>query len=90
MKNLILAVFLLAGCATVGQGGYEAEQCPAVMTPAQKESGVVRCRAMCSSYARDFSSFDDDCKCRCKPAVGGGYRPQEQFKVKQKSFSNET
>lgn len=86
MRALILAAFLLVGCATAPTpyGYEEMSSCPAAMDAEQKESGVVRCRAMCSSYARDFATYDDDCKCRCAPQFQGGYRPQQkQQKVPQ-------
>jgi hypothetical protein len=76
-------------CATTSSTGYaEAESCPAAMSEEQRDSGRVRCTAMCSSYARDFASFDDDCKCRCAPAVGGGYRPKTQKSFKT-PFNNQ-
>ena len=80
MVKFFIALALLAvSCATTPSTGYEElASCPAAMDDEQRASGAVRCRAMCSSYARDFSSFDDDCKCRCMPAYGGGYRPQPQ------------
>ncbi|TAL42474.1 MAG: hypothetical protein EPN91_08825 [Salinibacterium sp.] len=63
-----LALLLMLGCATVRSTYEESSECPVVMTEEQHASGVVRCRALCSSYARDFSSYDTDCKCRCRPA----------------------
>lgn len=89
MKKLLVLVGLLLGCATVGHGYAEMDQCPALMTEEQRESGIVRCRSMCSSYARDFAEFDAECKCRCAPATGGGYRPKQQFKVPRQR-TNET
>lgn len=75
MKKLLLSVALLMSCAASQYAFHEAETCPVSMTEDQKASGRVRCAALCSSYARDFASFDDDCKCRCAPQFGGGYRP---------------
>lgn len=71
----LLALSLLSGCATTSYA--ELDQCPAVMDEEQKASGVVRCRAMCSSYNRDFDSFGDDCHCNCASKVGSSYRPQQ-------------
>jgi len=72
----IIAVMLLVGCATTATTNPyqydELQQCPVSMTEEQRSSGVVRCRAMCSSYGRDFDSYTDDCKCWCAPAHGGG------------------
>lgn len=74
----IWLLVLLTSCATTSRYAYEElDSCPARMTPEQRLSGVVRCRAMCSSYARDFAEFTDECGCFCAPAPGqGGYRPQ--------------
>lgn len=82
MRRLI-AVLAFLSCATVAPSTYEeADACPVPMTEEQRASGAVRCRAMCSSYARDFAAFEDDCKCRCQPARGGGYRPQAKPKAR--------
>jgi len=82
MRFALSCTLLLAACATVTSSSYEEmTQCPAAMTEEQHASGVVRCTAMCSSYARDFAEYDStDCKCRCMPAYGGGYKPQPQKK----------
>jgi len=85
MKRLLLILFSLASCAAIHPSGYEeAETCPSPMTQSQAESGIVRCRALCSSYARDFAGFGLDCKCYCRGSAGqGGYVPQAH----QASFS---
>ncbi len=71
---VLSSLSLLVSCASSARYAYEeSESCPVAMTEEQHESGVVRCRAMCSSYARDFAEFDAECKCRCAPP-GGGYR----------------
>lgn len=88
MKKMMVLVGLLMACATVPANRYqyqEMQACPAVMDDEMRESGAVRCRALCSSYAKDFASYDDDCKCRCKggPSNHGGphlkVKPQRQF-----------
>lgn len=67
----VVVGILGAACATVSPYAYdEAAECPAHMTSEGHESGVVRCRAMCSSYARDFADYTSDCKCWCAPASG--------------------
>lgn len=78
MKTLAAFVLLSLSCATTSNpySYEEMAQCPPSMDEEQHESGVVRCRAMCSSYAREFAEFDHECKCRCAPPAGGGYRPQ--------------
>jgi hypothetical protein len=77
MKLIAVVALLAVSCATTNPYAYdEADACPPNMSEEQHESGVVRCRAMCSSYAREFAEFDAECKCRCAPATGGGYRPQ--------------
>ncbi len=71
---LLLSLSSLA-CATVKQNPYayqELDSCPASMSEEQHYSGVVRCRAMCSSYARDFAEFTADCRCWCAPSSPGG------------------
>lgn len=72
MKTLLIAVLLLVGCATVApltnQQQYEMDTCPNLMTDEMRESGAIRCRAMCSSEARDMAYYTDDCKCFCQPA----------------------
>jgi hypothetical protein len=76
-QHAVLALLsMLLSCASSNQYAYsEMDSCPSSMTEEQHESGVVRCRAMCSSYARDFAEFDAECKCRCAPGAGaGGYR----------------
>ena len=75
MKKILIMLCLVSACATVGSNtnpyAYEeAPSCPARMDSQQFESGLVRCRALCSSYARDVDRFDKDCKCYCKPARG--------------------
>jgi hypothetical protein len=46
------------------------------MTAEEHASGVVRCRAMCSSYARDFDNYSAaTCKCFCKPERGAKKAP---------------
>lgn len=75
MKKLFLAVLVITSCATNQYAFSELNSCPAVMDSQQYQSGVVRCRAECSSYARDFYLYSEkDCKCYCQPAMGGGYR----------------
>lgn len=82
----VVVVLLWSACATGNRYAYaEMEACPASMSEGEHESGVVRCRAMCSSYARDFAEYDDHCNCRCAPgANGGGYRPSSP---KAKTFT---
>jgi len=71
MKRLLIILFSFASCAATSRYSYEeSPTCPVQMTEEQHASGAVRCRAMCSSYGRDFASFDPDCKCRCAPAQG--------------------
>lgn len=68
MKKL-LAVVMLISCATVNPYAYdEAPECPGTnMTPAQFDSGTVRCRALCSSWGRNLERYNAaDCKCLCK------------------------
>ena len=69
MKHALILSLLAAGCATVpvaDTNSYEELQsCPSQMTESQARSGIVRCTALCSSYARDFASFGLDCKCYC-------------------------
>ena len=78
MKLLSLAAVVLVSCATTGAYRYEeSESCPANMDEKGHASGAVRCAAMCSSYARNFAEYTDDCKCFCAPASGSGYRPQQ-------------
>jgi hypothetical protein len=78
MKYLLGSLLLLS-CAPTNRYAYaEMDACPAPMSEEQHESGVVRCRAMCSSYARDFGEFDSDCKCRCGPSGGGQYQKPSQ------------
>lgn len=72
MKRL-LAVVALMSCATVPT--HEEESCPSPMSDSQAARGAMECRALCSSYARDFAAFASDCKCYCMPAKGSGYRP---------------
>jgi hypothetical protein len=75
MKRLII-LFAFLSCASVNPYAYpESSSCPSSMDEEQHLSGVVRCRAMCSSEGRNFSSFDADCKCRCERSFHGGYRP---------------
>jgi hypothetical protein len=73
-------VLAVCSCATTKQNQYayeEMDSCPSQMTEQQHYSGVVRCRALCSSYARDFVQFGDDCKCFCAPPGGlQRHRPQ--------------
>jgi hypothetical protein len=76
---LILLLSLLGGCTTSSYS--EMDQCPAYMDEEQKASGAVRCRAMCSSYGRDFDSFGDDCHCNCVGKVGSAYRPVTKKKA---------
>lgn len=84
MKHLPLLFLVLSACATNRFAYNEAESCPGPqMSKDQMDSGAVRCRAMCSSYARDFASYDTDCRCRCAPAHGG-YRPTKR------TWTNET
>lgn len=80
MKKLI-AVLMLASCATVGPNPYayeEAASCPRGMTEDEHLSGTVRCRALCSSYGRDFDQYGKDCRCFCRPSAGAApvYRNQ--------------
>lgn len=71
----LAAVLMTLSCATSSRYGYsELADCPARMDEEQHMSGVVRCRAMCSSYARDFAEYGADCKCRCV-APGNSGRP---------------
>jgi hypothetical protein len=80
MKLQFVALLLMVSCARVNKYAYEElDGCPAPMSEEQHESGVVRCRALCSSYARDFAEFDADCKCRCAPSGGGGYRAKPRL-----------
>ena len=80
MKYLFCAVLLTMACATVSDNPYaynEMDSCPSRMSDEQQYSGVVRCRAMCSSYGRDFAEYDAQCRCWCMPGMGkagGGYR----------------
>jgi hypothetical protein len=75
VKKLIF-VFAFLSCAAVNPYAHdESSSCPAPMSEEQHASGVVRCRALCSSEGRNFSSFDVDCKCRCERGFHGGYRP---------------
>lgn len=72
MKKILLAAMLMVGCATVQaqQNPYDYQEmssCPSKMDEEQQLSGTVRCRAMCSSYGRDFAEYSADCKCWCKP-----------------------
>ena len=85
MKVRFLAVvmsMLAWSCATTASNPHayaEMEACPSSMTDEQHQSGVVRCRALCSSYGRDFAEYRADCRCMCMPGAGranGGYRPQ--------------
>lgn len=90
MKSLLAGVVLLVSCASPARYAYqETEMCPAVMSEQEHNSGVVRCRAMCSSYARDFAEFGSDCRCRCAPAGGGGYlvKPPQPRQEQRKSWS---
>lgn len=74
MRTALL--LLLCACATTSRY-EESASCPGRMSEEQHRSGVVRCTALCSSYARDFSAFDENCKCWCAPNLPrGGYRPQ--------------
>jgi len=75
MKRLLVILFSLASCAAI-RPYDDSAACPSPMTDEMRLSGVVRCRAMCSSEGRNFSSFDDDCKCRCARGYGGGYLPR--------------
>ena len=71
MKYIVLSSLLALSCATVKQNPYayeEMDSCPASMDEQQHLSGVVRCRAMCSSYGRDFAEYGGDCRCYCAPA----------------------
>lgn len=84
-----LLLSLSTGCATVKQNPYayhELESCPASMTEEQHRSGVVRCRAMCSSYSRDFAEFTADCRCWCAPSSQGRF----QAKPKQPPVERQT
>lgn len=76
MKYVIAVWWLCLSCASAkNQYAYqELEQCPAAMSEEQHYSGVVRCRALCSSYGRDFAEFGADCRCYCAPAPHR-YRP---------------
>jgi hypothetical protein len=78
MRTLMLMLLTTAACATTSNpySYEEMSSCPPSMDAEEHQSGVVRCRAMCSSYAREFAEYDHECKCRCAPAAGGGYRPQ--------------
>jgi hypothetical protein len=64
MRVALVALFLNA-CAVSKYQYSESEQCPVMMDSEQKESGTVRCRALCSSYGRDMEGYTDDCKCYC-------------------------
>lgn len=69
--RLLHVLILVAGCATTSKYSYEElESCPTFMNEQQHLSGVVRCRALCSSYARDFAEYGDDCRCWCAPPPG--------------------
>lgn len=64
MRVALVALFLNA-CAVSKYSYSESEQCPSFMDNEQRESGTVRCRALCSSYGRDMEGYTDDCKCYC-------------------------
>lgn len=76
MRKLLLC--LLLSCATVGN--YNEGDCPSMMSREEHASGSVRCRALCSSYARDFDYYTDKCECVCK----------KQNQTKQQPGSNYT
>jgi len=61
----ILAVLMLAACATIPAG--DEPPCPYPMSEDQLRSGVMQCRALCSSWGRDIDHFRTDCKCVCRP-----------------------
>lgn len=73
----LVLLLALAGCATNRYAYDEAAECPSHMSQEQWESGVVRCRADCASWGRNFYQYLTDCRCVCQPA-------------KQKTWSNET
>lgn len=72
MKRLLVVLFSLASCAAV-QSRPEAEVCPSPMSNAQYMSGAMQCRALCSSYGRDYEAFDLQCRCICQPEKRGAY-----------------
>jgi hypothetical protein len=83
---VLFVVLLSVGCATTSNpyAYNEMESCPSAMSDEQHMSGVVRCRALCSSYARDFAEYTPDCKCWCAPASGpGGYRAKPRQQAQQ-------
>jgi hypothetical protein len=45
--------------------------CPLTMTSEQRESGVARCREMCTRYGRKYDTYDAQCRCRCQAAPDG-------------------
>jgi hypothetical protein len=86
MRSALLVCLLACSCVKRYAAYEEASECPMSMTEEQRDSGRVRCIAMCSSYARDFYEFDEECKCRCMPA--SGYLPsQKRVQPKQPPMS---
>lgn len=96
MKKLILTLFLaVSACATTqastNPNDYqESQTCPTVMSEEGHLSGVVRCRAMCSSYARDFAEYTDDCKCWCAPAGGASKGYGTPQRPNQNGYNNQS
>lgn len=83
VPSLVVSWLLSSSCATVGSNPYayeELESCPVSMTEQQHASGVVQCRAMCSSYGRDMHEFGKDCRCFCAPSAPT-YRAKPKRKI---------
>ena len=74
MKYLV-ATLWLASCAPTAANlqvsGEELATCPMTMTADQRESGVLRCRDLCTRYGRKYDAYDAQCRCRCQPAAEG-------------------
>lgn len=92
VKKMLVLVGLLVGCATVNPNPHayqEMTSCPVMMDEQQKLSGTVRCRALCSSYARDMALYDDNCKCWCEPP-GGKKQPEFKAPMDRLNPNNQT